>query len=77
MRFAFAAAGTGGHVFPALAVADALERAGVARDRIVFFGGDRMEATAVPDAGYELVQVPLQGLKRSMSPDNMRLPASI
>jgi UDP-N-acetylglucosamine--N-acetylmuramyl-(pentapeptide) pyrophosphoryl-undecaprenol N-acetylglucosamine transferase len=77
MRFAFAAAGTGGHVYPALAVARALGRLGIERDGVVFFGGDRMECTTVPEAGYDFVRVPLQGLKRSMSKDNMRLPASV
>lgn len=74
MTYAFAAAGTGGHVFPALAVADALVASGVARDEIVFFGGDRMEAKTVPDAGYDFVQVELRGLKRSLSPQNLGIP---
>ena len=72
--FAFAAAGTGGHVYPAIAVADALVADGVARDEIVFIGGDRIEATAIPAAGYEFVEVDVQGLRRSLSPDNLKLP---
>ena len=47
MTFALAAAGTGGHVYPALAVADALVEVGTRRDDIVFFGGDRMEAETI------------------------------
>ena len=74
MTYAFAAAGTGGHVFPALAVADSLVALGVAREEIVFFGGDRMEAKAVPEAGYQFVQVELRGLKRSFSLDNLGIP---
>lgn len=74
MTYAFAAAGTGGHVFPALAVADALVAGGVPRDEIVFFGGDRMEATTVPAAGYEFVGVALRGLKRSLDPQNLGIP---
>lgn len=74
MTYAFAAAGTGGHVFPALAVADALVADGVPRDEIVFFGGDRMEAKTVPDAGYHFVQVELRGLKRSLSLANLGIP---
>ncbi|MFQ5554865.1 MAG: glycosyltransferase, partial [Acidimicrobiia bacterium] len=75
MTYALAAAGTGGHVYPALAVADALVDAGVPRDDIVFIGGDRIEASAVPARGYAFLPVRLQGLRRSMSPDNLRLPA--
>lgn len=71
---ALAAAGTGGHVYPALNVAGALVRAGVAASEIVFFGGTRLEATAVPAAGYELVELPLQGLERSLTTRNLRIP---
>ena len=77
MTYAFAAAGTGGHVFPALAVADALVAAGAERDEIVFFGGDRMEAKTVPDAGYDFVSIELRGLKRSLSPQNLGIPAVV
>lgn len=75
MTYAIAAAGTGGHVFPALAVAEALEARGVARDDIVFFGGARFERTAVPAAGYDLVELELRGLRRSFDLANLGLPA--
>ena len=74
MTYAFAAAGTGGHVYPALATADELVSTGVSRDDIVFFGGYRMETEAVPGAGYELVRSDIRGLRRSLSPDNLKLP---
>ena len=77
MTYAFAAAGTGGHVFPALAVADSLVAAGVSREEIVFFGGDRMEAKTVPAAGYEFVPVELRGLKRSFSLQNLGIPSVV
>jgi UDP-N-acetylglucosamine--N-acetylmuramyl-(pentapeptide) pyrophosphoryl-undecaprenol N-acetylglucosamine transferase len=77
MTFAFAAAGTGGHVYPALAVADALVAAGVSRSDIVFFGGDRMEATTVPAAGYDFHGVEIKGLRRSLTADNLKLPAMV
>lgn len=74
MTYAFAAAGTGGHVFPALAVADALVAEGVDRSEIVFFGGDRMEAKTVPEAGYDFFPVELRGLKRSLALQNLGIP---
>ncbi|MCP3975357.1 MAG: UDP-N-acetylglucosamine--N-acetylmuramyl-(pentapeptide) pyrophosphoryl-undecaprenol N-acetylglucosamine transferase [bacterium] len=77
MTFAFAAAGTGGHVFPALAVADALREAGVDRDQILFVGGKRMAATAVPAAGYDYLEVDIRGLRRSLSAENLALPAVV
>ena len=74
MTFAFAAAGTGGHLFPAIAVARELTRRGVDSADIVFFGGDRLETVAVPAAGFELVQLDIRGLKRSLSVENLGLP---
>jgi UDP-N-acetylglucosamine--N-acetylmuramyl-(pentapeptide) pyrophosphoryl-undecaprenol N-acetylglucosamine transferase len=47
---------------PALAVADDLRQAGA---DVIFFGGDRSETELVPAAGYELRQLPVQGLSRS------------
>jgi UDP-N-acetylglucosamine--N-acetylmuramyl-(pentapeptide) pyrophosphoryl-undecaprenol N-acetylglucosamine transferase len=77
VTFAFAAAGTGGHVYPALAVADALMAAGVDRSEIVFFGGDRMEAETVPASGYRFCGVEIRGLRRSLTPANLGLPRMV
>ncbi len=72
-----AAAGSGGHVYPALAVADALVTLGLGRDDVIFFGGDRMEAQTIPAAGYPFVQVDVHGMRRSLSADNLTLPLKI
>src|SRR3954453_19121152 len=58
-----AAGGAAGHVVPALAVADALRAEAGAR--VVFVGGERAEKTLVPDAGYELRPIAVEGLSRS------------
>jgi UDP-N-acetylglucosamine--N-acetylmuramyl-(pentapeptide) pyrophosphoryl-undecaprenol N-acetylglucosamine transferase len=57
-----AAGGTAGHVVPALAVADALRAEGA---RVVFVGGERAERTLVPEAGYELRTIAVEGLSRT------------
>src|SRR5262245_46447169 len=54
-----AAGGTGGHLFPALAVADELRRRDLQR-RVVFAGTSRgLETRLVPRAGYELALLPI------------------
>ena len=58
-----AAGGTAGHVVPALAVADALQAEAGAR--VVFVGGERAEKTLVPEAGYELRPIAVEGLSRT------------
>lgn len=77
MSFAIAAAGTAGHVYPGLAVAEALVSQGVASEDVLFIGGDRLEATAVPRAGYSLLSVPLQGLVRGMAARNLTIPSKV
>jgi UDP-N-acetylglucosamine--N-acetylmuramyl-(pentapeptide) pyrophosphoryl-undecaprenol N-acetylglucosamine transferase len=62
LRVVIAAGGTAGHVVPALAVADALRAAGA---DVVFVGGERAEARLVPEAGYELRPIRVEGLSRT------------
>ncbi|TMK67142.1 MAG: undecaprenyldiphospho-muramoylpentapeptide beta-N-acetylglucosaminyltransferase [Actinobacteria bacterium] len=60
--------GTGGHVYPALAVANELVRRGHARETIRFVGARRgLEAQVVPAAGYAIDLLPGRGLQRRWS----------
>jgi len=61
--------GTGGHVFPLRAIAEALVAAGVPRDDLVVVGSRRgQEGTLLADLGCELVLLPGRGLRRDLSP---------
>lgn len=61
--------GTGGHVYPALAVADELVRRGHDAASVRFLGSERgMEARAVPAAGYAIDLLPGRGFRRSLAP---------
>ena len=74
MRALIAAAGTGGHVFPGLSVAEALVDDGVPQEDIHFVGGSRLEAVVYPEAGFPLHQVELAGLQRSFTLKNLAIP---
>lgn len=77
MSVAIAAAGTGGHVYPALAVGEALVDLGVDRTDVHFVGGDRLEATVVPAAGFPFVAVQVRGLERRPTLRNLGVPRLI
>lgn len=62
MRVLITGGGTGGHVFPGIAVAEAITNA-APETEILFVGGSRgLEAKAVPEAGYSFEPVPATGL---------------
>ncbi|MBQ7341035.1 MAG: undecaprenyldiphospho-muramoylpentapeptide beta-N-acetylglucosaminyltransferase [Oscillospiraceae bacterium] len=67
MNVIFTCGGTGGHIYPALAIADIWKERH--RDsQILFIGGrGNMEEQLVPKAGYELITLPAFGLERGKS----------
>jgi UDP-N-acetylglucosamine--N-acetylmuramyl-(pentapeptide) pyrophosphoryl-undecaprenol N-acetylglucosamine transferase len=63
-RVIISGGGTGGHIFPALAIADEIRRRYPAAD-ILFVGAlERMEMEKVPAAGYKIVGLPVTGFPR-------------
>ena len=77
LRVLISGGGTGGHIFPALSIAQALQRANPETE-ILFVGAQgRMEMEKVPAAGYRILALPISGLKRSLSPENLALPFKV
>lgn len=71
-RILIAAGGTGGHINPALGTAGYIKEH-AENAQVVFVGtADKMEATLVPQAGYELRTIEISGFWRSFSPEAVK-----
>ena len=65
MRYLISGGGTGGHIFPAVSIANALKELDPDA-QILFIGAlGRMEMERVPQAGYEIVGLPVRGFNRA------------
>ena len=72
-RIVISGGGTGGHIFPALSIADAI-KAKQPDAKILFVGADnRMEMQRVPDAGYDIVGLPIAGFDRKNLLKNIKV----
>ena len=74
MRYLFAGGGTGGHIFPAIAIADELKKLDKEAE-ILFIGAKgRIEEKIVPSNNYRLETIDITGIDRSMLRKNFKLP---
>ena len=65
--------GTGGHIFPAISIANTLKKR-IPGVQILFVGAeDRMVMVKVPAAGYEIVGLPVKGFDRSHLLNNIKV----
>ena len=77
LRVMISGGGTGGHIFPALSIADKLKELNPETE-ILFVGAEgRMEMEKVPAAGYEIIGLPIAGLQRKLTLSNFALPFKI
>jgi UDP-N-acetylglucosamine--N-acetylmuramyl-(pentapeptide) pyrophosphoryl-undecaprenol N-acetylglucosamine transferase len=73
-RIIIAGGGTGGHIFPALAIANALKKKEPDLD-ILFVGAKgKMEMEKIPEAGYPVIGIDIAGYNRSSMIKNITLP---
>ncbi|MBT8399952.1 MAG: undecaprenyldiphospho-muramoylpentapeptide beta-N-acetylglucosaminyltransferase [Rhodothermia bacterium] len=76
-RILFAAGGTGGHVYPAIAVADEV-RSMTPEAAIIFAGTrERLEWRVVPASGYEISPISAAGLQRKLTARNLAMPFKV
>lgn len=73
MKYLISGGGTGGHIFPAVSIANALREADP-NCEILFVGAlGRMEMERVPQAGYKIIGLPVKGFDRSRPWRNIRV----
>lgn len=74
-RIIISGGGTGGHIFPAISIANTFRKR-FPEAEILFVGADdRMEMEKVPAAGYRIVGLPVSGFDRAHLANNIRVAA--
>lgn len=74
MKVIISGGGTGGHIYPAIAIADALKQHDPSSE-ILFVGAQgKMEMQRVPAAGYPIVGLPISGIQRKRLFQNLTVP---
>ena len=77
-RIILSGGGTGGHIYPAVSVAEALKRRFGDGVEVLFVGAEgKMEMETVPRLGYRIEGLPIVGLQRRLSLRNLALPLHV
>jgi UDP-N-acetylglucosamine--N-acetylmuramyl-(pentapeptide) pyrophosphoryl-undecaprenol N-acetylglucosamine transferase len=74
VKFIISGGGTGGHIYPAIAIAQEL-KVQVPDCEILFVGAEgKMEMEKVPKAGFKIIGLPIRGLQRKITLENLAFP---
>ena len=73
-RFIISGGGTGGHIYPAIAIANELRRRHSDAEFLFVGAKDRMEMEKVPQAGYKIEGLWISGIQRKLSLKNLMFP---
>ena len=76
-RVIISGGGTGGHIFPAIAIANTIKRRSSNADILFVGASDRMEMQKVPEAGYDIIGLWISGLQRKLSLKNVLFPLKV
>jgi UDP-N-acetylglucosamine--N-acetylmuramyl-(pentapeptide) pyrophosphoryl-undecaprenol N-acetylglucosamine transferase len=77
-RVILSGGGTGGHIYPAVSVAEALKRKYGEEVEILFVGAEgKMEMEKIPALGYRIEGLPVAGLQRRLTLSNLLLPFKV
>jgi UDP-N-acetylglucosamine--N-acetylmuramyl-(pentapeptide) pyrophosphoryl-undecaprenol N-acetylglucosamine transferase len=77
LRFIISGGGTGGHIYPAIAIANALKMRFPTAQFLFVGAQDKMEMQKVPQAGYAIQGLWIAGLQRKLTLDNLLFPLKL
>ncbi|NEV93753.1 undecaprenyldiphospho-muramoylpentapeptide beta-N-acetylglucosaminyltransferase [Psychroflexus sp. YR1-1] len=73
-RYMISGGGTGGHIYPAIAIAEELKGRHPEAEFLFVGAKDKMEMTKVPEAGFEIEGLWISGIQRKLSLSNLMFP---
>ncbi|MEQ9187057.1 MAG: undecaprenyldiphospho-muramoylpentapeptide beta-N-acetylglucosaminyltransferase [Cryomorphaceae bacterium] len=77
LRVIISGGGTGGHIFPAIAIANTIRQKRPDAEFLFVGANGKMEMEKVPAAGYRIVGLNITGIRRSLSLSNLMFPARL
>ncbi len=77
LKFILSGGGTGGHIYPAIAIADELKRRHPDAEFLFVGASDKMEMQKVPQAGYKIEGLWIAGLQRKLTFQNLMFPLKL